>query len=156
LGLRASYISAADDVREQIDWTPEWTRRARGFPVYAALRELGRSGVAALVERCCACALQLTEQIGALPGAELVARPSLNQGLVRFLDPRHGAGDEDHDALTDQMIRAIDEEGTAFFSGTSWRGRRAMRISVVSWRSDEEEVRRTVAAVAKVLSAARP
>jgi glutamate/tyrosine decarboxylase-like PLP-dependent enzyme len=152
--ISASYLSSANGARDQIDWTPDWTRRARGFPVYASLRELGRGGLEALVDRCCDCAVALTEGIGTLAGAEIVARPTLNQALVRFLDPRPRAVDSDHDRWTDRMIAAINEEGTAFFSGTTWQGRRAMRVSVVNWRTDAEEVDRTVAAVRRVLGAA--
>ena len=151
--LTADYLVAGGGVRDQIDWTPEWTRRARGFPVYAALRELGRNGVADLIDRCCGHALALTEGIGALDGAELVARPTLNQGLVRFPSLRPGATDAEHDRRNDELIAAINATGEAFFSGTVWRGRRAMRISVCNWRTGEADVRRTVAAVAKVLAA---
>jgi aromatic-L-amino-acid decarboxylase len=151
--IGASYLAPDAEVRDQIDWTPDWTRRARGFPVYAALRELGRDGVADLIERCCDHALALTEGIGALPGAKLVVRPILNQGLVRFPDPRPGADAPSDDAWTDRTIAAINAEGTAFFSGTTWQGRRAMRISVVNWRTGADDVARTIAAVGRVLAA---
>jgi glutamate/tyrosine decarboxylase-like PLP-dependent enzyme len=155
MSVTAAYISADGEARDQIDWTPDWSRRARGFPVYAALRELGRDGVEALVDRCCAHALALAEGIGALEGAELVARPSLNQGLVRFLDPRPDATPADHDRFTDRMTAAINAEGTAFFSGGAWRGRRTLRISVVNARTTEADVRLTLAAVARVLAELR-
>ena len=138
-------------MRDPLDWTPEWSRRARGFPVYAALRELGREGTGHLIERCCEHAAQLVLALGALPGVEIVAHPTLNQGLVRFLDPRPNATASDHDARTDRMIEAINCEGTAFFSGTIWKRRRTMRISVVNWRTSKEDVERTVRAVATVL-----
>src|SRR5258706_10444827 len=85
LSIRASYLTHASDARDQVDWNPEWSRRARGFPAYAALRQLGRDGVAELVERCCRHAHTLTTRIGALPGAEVLWIPTINQGLVRFL-----------------------------------------------------------------------
>jgi hypothetical protein len=84
--------------RYQMDWNPEWPRRARGFSTYAALRQLGRNGIAALVERCCKYARSLVTLIGSLPAAEILWRPVINQGLVRFLDERPQASDEDHDA----------------------------------------------------------
>lgn len=149
--ISASYIAASSEVRDQIDWNPEWSRRARGFPVYAALRELGRSGFEALVDRCCAHATALVMQIGALPGAEIVWTPTLNQGLVRFLDLRGDASERDHDARTNAVISAINSTGEAFFSGTTWRGRRAMRVSVVNWRTDTVDIERTVAAVEAAL-----
>ena len=146
--ITAAYIEAGS-ARDQLDWTPEWSRRARGVTVYAALRELGRDGVEALVDRSCGFCADLVAQIGALPGAEVVWTPTLNQGLVRFRDPA-GSSDSDHDAYTDAMIAAINATGEAFFSSTTWRGRRAMRISVVNWRTTAADVARTVAAVARV------
>lgn len=149
---RASYIAAAEDARDQIDWNPEWSRRARGFPVYAALRELGRDGIADLIARTSNHARTLAEGIAALPGAELVALSEVNQGLVRFLDPGAAASDSDHDRRTDMVIAQINRSGEAFFSGTTWRGKRAMRISVCNWRTSEDDVRRTIAAVEQVLT----
>jgi glutamate/tyrosine decarboxylase-like PLP-dependent enzyme len=151
MAITAAYLSSGGDVRDQIDWTPDWTRRSRGFPVYAALRELGRDGVANLIDRCCACAAQLATGLGDLPGVELVAPPTLNQALVRFLDTRPNATPADHDARTDWTIEAINRDGTAFFSGTTWKGRRAMRISVVNWRTTAQDIERTLRAVAGLL-----
>jgi glutamate/tyrosine decarboxylase-like PLP-dependent enzyme len=79
---RASYLTHDLEARDQIDWNPEWSRRARGFPTYAALRQLGRQGVAELIERCCPLASSLVSQIGGLPGAEILAQPIINQGGV--------------------------------------------------------------------------
>jgi glutamate/tyrosine decarboxylase-like PLP-dependent enzyme len=147
----AAYLTHTDGARDAIDWTPEWSRRARGFSTYAALRQLGRSGVRDLVGRCCDHAHSLVTGIGGLPGAEVVWEPLINQGLVRFVDPKPGASDEDHDRRTDAVIAAIVAEGEAFFSGTTWRGRRAMRVSVCNWRTSDEDVRRAISSAAKVL-----
>ena len=88
----------ADEARDQLDWTPEHSRRARGFSTCAALRELGRSGLCELVARCCRHAHAIVTRIGALPNARtMVWEPQINQGLVRFSDPRTGATEEDHD-----------------------------------------------------------
>jgi glutamate/tyrosine decarboxylase-like PLP-dependent enzyme len=149
--LATSYLPAGGAARDQIDWNPEFSRRARGFPIYAALRELGRDGVADLVERTCRYAQALVAGIGALPGAEVVTASSLNQGLVRFLSRAPGAGEADHDVRTDQVISAIDASGEAFFGGVTFRGRRCMRISVCNWRTMEADVTRTIAAVRAVL-----
>ena len=149
----ASYLTAADEARDQLDWNPEFSRRARGFTVYAALRELGREGLEALVDRNCAQCHAIVTGIGAIPGAELVRASELNQGLVRFPDPRADSTEQDHDRRTDATIAAINAGGQAFFSGTTWRGRRAMRVSVVNWRTGDEDVRRTIAAVAYAISA---
>ena len=128
------------------------TRRSRCFASYAALRQLGRRGVSELIDRCCVHAHSLVNRIGALPGAEIVWSPTINQGLVRFLDPSPVATEEDHDSRTDQVIEEILKTGEAFFGGTTWRGRRAMRVSVCNWQTDEDDVERVVAAVSKVLS----
>jgi glutamate/tyrosine decarboxylase-like PLP-dependent enzyme len=90
---RAPYLRHDANARDQMDWTPEWSRRARAFPTYAALRQLGRKGLAGLVERCSRHAHSLVTRIGGLPGAEMLWEPIINQGLVRFLDTtpgRHG------------------------------------------------------------------
>ena len=83
----APYLVMDSVARDQMDWNPEFSRRARGFATYAALRELGRNGVAALVDRCCGHAKALVTGIGNLPGAEVLSPAVINQGLVRFLDP---------------------------------------------------------------------
>ena len=148
---RASYLVHASDVRDQLDWTPEHSRRARGFATYAALRELGRSGLADLVARCCRHAHDIVTRVGALPGAEVICAPIINQGLVRFHDLRPGATAEDHDRRTDGVMAAINATGEAFFTGTTWRGKRCMRVSVSSWRTTARDVNRAVAAAERVL-----
>lgn len=148
---RAAYLTHDADARDQIDWNPEWSRRGRGFPTYAAIRELGRDGVAALIDRCCRHCHSIVMGIGALPGAEVLWEPVINQGLVRFLDPRSGASDEDHDIWTDRVTVAISSAGEAFFGGTTWRGRRAMRVSVCNWQTSERDVQRAIDSAASVL-----
>jgi glutamate/tyrosine decarboxylase-like PLP-dependent enzyme len=152
MSSHAAYLTEDGDARDPLDWTPEWSRRARAFPTYAALRQLGRNGVSDLVERCCQHAHSLVMEMGRLPGAEVVSEPVINQGLVRFLDPKPGASDTDHDRRTEEVIAGILASGEAFFGGTTWRGRRAMRVSVSSWLTSEEDVRRVVRAVAEVLA----
>jgi glutamate/tyrosine decarboxylase-like PLP-dependent enzyme len=148
---RASYMTDGGDAREQVDWNPEWSRRARGFPIYAAIRELGRTGVAALVDRCCDHALALVDGLGKLDGVEVLRRPTLNQGLVRFVDRKAGATEADHAARTEEVIARLLRDGTAYFGPVTWQGRRAMRISVCNWRTSAKDVERTVAAVARCL-----
>jgi glutamate/tyrosine decarboxylase-like PLP-dependent enzyme len=140
MSYRASYLTHDEAARDQLDWTPEWSRRARGFATYAAIRELGRRGVAELVERCCDHARAIVSGIGALPGAEVVWLPQINQGLVAFGD----------DARTDAVIAAIVASGEAFFGGTTWRGRRCMRVSVCNWQTTGDDVRRAVELVDSV------
>ena len=153
MSVRASYLVHADEVRDQMDWNPEFSRRGRGVATYAAIRQLGRNGVADLVERSCRFAHALVTRIGSLPGAQVVWEPQINQGLVRFLDPKPGATDKDHDRRTDAVISSILQTGEALFSGSNWRGMRCMRVSVCNWQTDEEDVERVVAAVQRVLRA---
>ncbi len=148
---RASYISYSSDFRDQADWNPEWSRRARGFSSYAAIRQLGTDGLSQMIERCCAHARSLATEIGSLAGAELLWKPQINQGLVRFLDSRMGSTQQDHDRRTDEVIARINSTGEAFFSGTTWRGRRAMRVSVCNWQTSDDDVKRTVRRIAQLL-----
>ena len=147
---RASYLADGGDVREQIDWGPEWSRRARGFALYAALRELGRDGLAELIDRCCTLAHDLVAGIAALPGAELVWLPTTNQGLVRFRDPVVDT-EAAHDTRTDAIIAAINASGEAFFGGTTWRGKRCMRVSVCGWQTQASDIARAIEAVRAAL-----
>jgi glutamate/tyrosine decarboxylase-like PLP-dependent enzyme len=149
--LRASYLTHADDARDAIDWTPDWSRRARGFTTYAALRSLGRKGAAQLFETYCDRTCALADGLAALPGVELLSAPIINQALVRFRASQVGAGESDHNRRTEEVIAAINATGEAFFSGTMWHSSRAMRISVCNWRTDADDVTRAIAAVRKVL-----
>lgn len=150
---REPYLTHHTEARDQMDWNPEWSRRARGFATYAALRQLGRSGVAALVDQCCEQARALVQGIGALPGAEAVCVPTVNMGLVRFLDGKPDATEEDHDRQTDRVIARINTGGEAYFGGTTWRGRRGMRISVSNWQTTSQDVERVIRAVQTTLQA---
>lgn len=148
---RTSYTQFVDDARDQIEWNPEWSRRGRGMPTYAALRQLGRTGIADLIDRCCAHAHALVTRIGSLPGAQIVWEPVINQGLVRFIDTRTGATEQDHDRRTDAVIARITASGEAFFGGTTWRGKRCMRVSVCNWQTDAGDVDRAVEAARRAL-----
>jgi glutamate/tyrosine decarboxylase-like PLP-dependent enzyme len=142
-----SYSVPIEALRNQKDWNPEWSRRGRGFPAYAALRALGRSGIADIVERCCAHADRLVADIGGLAGAEIVARPVINQGLVRFL-----AEDGNHDRQTDDVIKRVQAKGVAWFGGATWRGMRVMRISVCNWTTTDRDVDMTIAFVRETIA----
>jgi len=142
-GQATSFALLAEGTRRQLDWNPEWSRRARVFAVYAVLRSLGRSGIAAMIEQCCDVAAMLVSAIGALPGVTVVAHPVINQGLLRFWDD---------DALTDQVAEAVRQSNLAWFGTTSWQGRRAMRVSVSNWRTTENDVPVTVQAVAEAMA----
>lgn len=152
MSYHASYLTQEDVARDPMDWNPEFSRRARGFASYAALRELGREGVREMVERCCDCAAQLVAGLVELEGVQVLSTPVINQGLVAFTNPSGEISDE----WTDAAIAEIAAEGTAFFSGTTTRdGRRAMRISVSNWQTSPEDVKKTVAAVGQVLAKMR-
>jgi glutamate/tyrosine decarboxylase-like PLP-dependent enzyme len=143
MGMRSGYlIHGADDERDGLDYNPEHSRRARGFAVYAAIRSLGRQGVADLVERCCALARRFAERLAAAEGVEVLNEVVLNQVLVRFR-----AADGDHDAHTRRVVERVQRDGTCWMSGTTWQGRAAMRISVSNWSTDEADVDRAVAAI---------
>jgi aromatic-L-amino-acid decarboxylase len=153
---RTSYRVHIGDARDQIDWNPEWSRRGRGVATYAALRQLGRSGIAELIERTCTHAHALVSQIGGLPGAEVVWEPTINQGLLRFIDLKAGATNQDHDRRTDEIISRIVATGEAFFGGTTWRGKRCMRVSVCNWQTNDADVDRAVNAARRALGNLAP
>jgi glutamate/tyrosine decarboxylase-like PLP-dependent enzyme len=133
MSVTASYLmqdEGARRVRDQMDWVPEFSRRARGFAVYAALRSLGRSGVVELVERCCDAATRFSEAIVELPGVEVLNDVVLNQVLFRF----------ESDEQTDEALRQVQASSRVWLSGTTWNGRKAIRVSVSNWQTGDEEI----------------
>jgi glutamate/tyrosine decarboxylase-like PLP-dependent enzyme len=143
MAVAASYLQRAEG-RSPSDWVPESSRRARGFAVWAALRSLGRSGVADLIDRCCDHARAFAELLGAEPDVEILNDVVLNQVLVRF-------GDDDE--VTREVVRRVQDDGTCWLGGTDWQGRAAMRISVSSFRTTSEDVERSAAAILKAATA---
>jgi glutamate/tyrosine decarboxylase-like PLP-dependent enzyme len=162
MATTAAYLVHADTggPRDQMDWNPEFSRRARGFAVYAALRSLGRRGVVDLVARCCAAAREFAARLGEQAGVEVLNDVVLDQVLVRFR--RRGAdgdgGDLDDadldDALVGHVVSATQASGECYLTSTSWRGRPALRISVVNWQTTSHDVARTVEAIAHALDTA--
>jgi glutamate/tyrosine decarboxylase-like PLP-dependent enzyme len=145
---RASLSSAAGYLgehaaREPYEHVPEMSRRAHAVPVYAALASLGRDGLAELVDRCCALARRVAEGVTRLDGAEVLNDVVLNQVLVRF-------GDDD--AVTGDVVAAVQDSGEAWLGPTVWHGRAAARVSVSSWATTEADVDRLVAAFADAVS----
>lgn len=135
----AGYLDA-----ESGEWEPEYfsmdmSRRARGVEVWAALRAMGREGLAELIERCCQHATLFAERLERA-GFEILNDVVLNQVLVSFGD----------DKRTEQIVDGVQREGTCWMSGTTWHGRKAMRISVSSWATTTEDVERSVAAILRV------
>jgi glutamate/tyrosine decarboxylase-like PLP-dependent enzyme len=144
--VTASYLiqdEGARRVRDQVDWVPEFSRRARGFAVYAALRSLGRSGIVELVERCCDGAARFGEAIAELDGVEVLNDVVLNQVLFRF----------DSDERTDEMLRRVQESGEIWLSGTTWNGQKAIRVSVSNWQTTDQEIDLAVETFATALHA---
>jgi glutamate/tyrosine decarboxylase-like PLP-dependent enzyme len=133
-------------VRDQVDWVPEFSRRARGFAVYAALRSLGRAGLVDLVERCCAQARRLADQIAELPGIRMINEVVLNQVLFRFED----------DERTDAALAAVQASGDVWLSGTTWDGRKAIRVSVSNWQTGDDETDLVVDAFRRAAHAPLP
>ena len=136
MSLSAAYITASETERDPHEFVPEESRRARAVPVYAAVRALGRHGLAELVERNCRQARRFAEALGGA-GYEVRNQVTLNQVVVSF-----GTAEE-----TQRTIAAIQEDGTCWCGGTVWKGRAAMRISVSNWSTTDEDVERSIAAI---------
>jgi glutamate/tyrosine decarboxylase-like PLP-dependent enzyme len=149
MGVRASYLMhSAGGERDALDYNPEHSRRARGFAVYAAIRALGRSGIAEMVERCCAMARRFAEQLAAAEGVEVLNEVVLNQVLVRLPAP-----DGDDGGHTDRVLERLHHDGTCWMSGTRWHGEAAVRISVSNWSTTADDVDRSVAALLRAHTA---
>ena len=147
MSVQAEYlVHDSGENRDQIDWNPEFSRRARGFPVYAALRSLGRSGVAALVEDACAHARTIAVELAALPGVEVLNDVVLNQVLFRF----------ETDERTHAALRRVQQSGEAWLGGTTWDDRAAIRVSVSNWQTTDDDVDRLVAAFRAAVDAPVP
>lgn len=135
--LHASYYVTANRAeRDNCDWTPEASRRARGFTVYAALRSLGRDGIAELIDRCCRLARRMAERLAADSRVRILNDVVLNQVLVRFSDQ----AETDDDRFTAEVIRRVQADGTCWLGGTVWHGVQAMRISVSNWSTTEKDI----------------
>ena len=145
----AAYLPDEDPmVTTPFDHAPELSRRARGFVIWAALRQLGRNGVAELVDRTCDHAAAIAAGLAALPGVEIMNRVVLNQLVVRFRAPGSNGDLAVDDAHTRRVLERVVRSGECYPSGTTWRGVAAMRISVSNWATDADDVERTIAAIA--------
>lgn len=140
ISFTASYLAGQGErgLRAPGDYVLESSRRARGFATWAAIRQLGRSGVADVVERCCALARRFADRLAAEDGVTIGNDVVLNQVLVRF-------GDSDDE--TDRVVDAVQRSGECWMGGTTWHGRRFMRISVSNYRTTAADIDRSVAAV---------
>jgi glutamate/tyrosine decarboxylase-like PLP-dependent enzyme len=143
MSLTAAYLPQGEH-REPSQYVPELSRRARGVEIWAAMKSLGRTGLAGLVERCCDCARRFADGLSAA-GFEVLNDVVLNQVLVSFGSPE----------VTQRVIAGVVQDGTCWVGGTVWQGRTAMRISVSSWATTAEDVNRSVAAMVRVATEAQ-
>ncbi len=136
MAIVAPYLMRSEQ-RENWEYVMDSSRRARGFALYAAIRSLGREGVQALVERCCALARRIADRLRDADGVEVLNDVVLNQVLVRYGD----------DARTREVIGSVQDGGEAWMGGTTWHGMAAMRISVSNWSTTEADIERTAASI---------
>lgn len=156
----AYYVETQGAQRDPYNWVAESSRRARGFPIYAALRELGRDGLVEMVERCCALARRMADGLRDAPGVTILNDVVLNQVLVRFAPPDAPNPDAATvDAFTRDVIAAVQADGTCWLGGTTWHDQAAMRISVSNWSTTAADADLSVAAIrrcAEQVAARRP
>ncbi len=139
----AYLVKSEGSQRDPVDWNPEFSRRARAIPVYATLRHLGRSGVADLVDRCCALTRRMVEHLCASPDVRVLNDVVLNQALIRF---------HDDDQTTREVIARVQQDGTCWLGGTVWKGAAAMRISIINASTTEIDVDRSAEAILRCLA----
>lgn len=146
MSMDAAYlVRTAGEPREPMDWTPESSRRARGFAVYAALRSLGRRGVAEMIEGCCRLARRFAERLKRDPAIAILNDVVLNQVLVRI---------GDSDERTANALRRVQDERVCWLGGTTWRGKQAMRVSVSNWSTTDADIDRSADSILR--AAQRP
>jgi glutamate/tyrosine decarboxylase-like PLP-dependent enzyme len=141
------YVEGSGHERDGYHWVAESSRRVRGFAIYAALRELGRDGLARMIERCCDLASRMADGLRDAPGVTILNDVVLNQVLVRFAPPGGGADHRLVEAFTRDVIAAVQADGTCWLGGTTWHGMAAMRISVSNWSTTEADADMSVAAI---------
>jgi glutamate/tyrosine decarboxylase-like PLP-dependent enzyme len=145
LTLAAHYIQETQSERDPHEFTPEESRRARGVPIYAALRTLGRSGLRDMVERCCALARRMAGALVKHPQVRILNDVVLNQVLVQFVARGDGAAGADR--FTQSIITKVQDEGTCWLGATTWQGKVAMRISISNWSTTADDIDRSAAAI---------
>lgn len=141
MSVTAEYLPAASPERNPSDYTPDFSRRARGVEVWAALKYLGKDGLVEMIEGTCRHARRFANELSAA-GYQILNEVVLNQVLVSFGDPQ----------TTNKIINDIQEDGTCWMGGTIWQGKTAMRISVSSWATTDEDVERSLEAILKIAS----
>jgi len=147
MSMDAAYLVRGEgQPREPMDWTPESSRRARGFSVYAALRSMGRRGVADMIDRCCALARRFADRLREHPWIRIPNDVVLNQVLVHVVPPS-GAADE----ATAEVLRTVQDERVCWLGGTTWHGMHAMRISVSNWSTTERDIDRSADSILRAV-----
>lgn len=140
MGLAGPYLVADPGQRDNTNYVPESSRRARVVPIYAALRSLGRSGVAELIDRNCAQARRMAERLAAIPGARVLNDVVLNQVLVAL-----PGGDDANRAA----VEAVQRDGTCWLGGTTWNGEYVLRVSISNWATTDNDVDRSADAITR-------
>jgi glutamate/tyrosine decarboxylase-like PLP-dependent enzyme len=143
MSLAGPYLVADPGQRDNTNYVPESSRRARAIPIYAAIRSLGRAGIAEMIERNCAQARRMAKQLSDIPGAEILNDVVLNQVLVRL----PGGDDANRSA-----VAAIQRDGTCWLGGTTWNGEYVVRVSISNWATTDEDVDRSAAAIAAAVT----
>jgi glutamate/tyrosine decarboxylase-like PLP-dependent enzyme len=143
MSLAGPYLVADPGQRDNTNYVPESSRRARAVPIYAALRSLGRSGVAELIERNCAQARRMAKRLAAIPGAHVINDVVLNQVLVQL-----PGGDDANRAA----VAAIQRDGTCWLGGTTWQSQYVLRVSISNWATTDDDVDRSADAIARAIT----
>ncbi|WP_197377322.1 pyridoxal phosphate-dependent decarboxylase family protein [Mycolicibacterium baixiangningiae] len=146
MSLAGPYLVVDPGQRDNTTYVPESSRRARAVPVYAAIRSLGRTGIAEMVERNCAQARRMADRLSAIPGATVLNDVVLNQVLIAL-----DGGDDANRAA----VAAIQRDGTCWLGGTTWQGAHVLRVSVSNWATTDEDIDRSAAAITSAVAAAR-
>jgi glutamate/tyrosine decarboxylase-like PLP-dependent enzyme len=141
--LAGPYLVADSGQRDNTNYVPESSRRARSVPVYAAIRSLGRAGIAEMIERNCAQAQRMAKQLSTIPGAEVLNDVVLNQVLLCL-----PGGDDANRAA----VAAIQRDGTCWLGGTTWNGEYVVRVSISNWATTDEDVDRSAVVIAAVVA----
>jgi glutamate/tyrosine decarboxylase-like PLP-dependent enzyme len=144
MSLAGPYLVADTGQRDNTNFVPESSRRARAVPIYAAIRSLGRAGIAEMIERNCAQARRMAKQLANIPGARVLNDVVLNQVLVGL-----PGGDDANRAA----VAAIQRDGTCWLGGTTWNGEYVLRVSISNWATTDEDVDRSAAAIAAAVTA---
>jgi glutamate/tyrosine decarboxylase-like PLP-dependent enzyme len=140
MSLAGPYLVADPGQRDNTNYVPESSRRARVVPIYAALRSLGASGVAELVERNCAQARRMADKLATIPGATVINDVVLNQVLLQL-----PGGDDANRAA----VAAVQRDGTCWLGGTTWAGRYVLRVSISNWSTTDDDIDSSAEAIAR-------